>query len=273
MFKAGLRWIYRWFIAGLWLVYRWFNAGLTRSKALLKAFELRQYRVAKGWRYHGSGTSLPVIISFSLRLASHLTHNHFNAVITMEDKEIQQNGAETAETGSDLNINADENAAGTTHLNEPVAEQSEEEKLKADLAEQKDKYLRLYADFDNFRKRTAKERLEYMQAAGKDVIVNLLEVLDDCDRAEKQMQADGGDVKQMKEGVLLIFNKLRSSLQGRGLKAMQSLHAEFDVEKHEAITEIPAPKDNLKGKVVDEIQKGYYLNDKIIRHAKVVVGK
>ena len=186
--------------------------------------------------------------------------------------EQENNTTETAEMNDNHGLNADENAAGTTHLNEPVEEQSETEKLKSELQEQKDKYIRLMAEFDNFRRRTAKERLELIQTAGKDVIVSLLDVLDDCDRAEKQMQATE-DVKLIKEGVLLVFNKMRSSLQAKGVKEMKSVHEEFDVEKHEAITEIPAPTEELKGKVIDEVQKGYYLNDKLIRFAKVVVGK
>lgn len=186
--------------------------------------------------------------------------------------ETENNSTET--TGIDGNpaINADENAAGTTHLNEPLAEQSETEQLSQQLDEQKDKYIRLMAEFDNFRRRTAKERLELIQTAGKDVITSLLDVLDDCERAEKQIQATE-DPKAIREGVFLVFNKMRSLLQSKGLKEMNSVHEEFDVEKHEAITEIPAPSEDLKGKVVDEVQKGYYLNDKIIRFAKVVVGK
>ncbi len=175
-------------------------------------------------------------------------------------------------TNQEIDINADENAAGTSHLNEPVADDSELEKLQAELQEQKDKYLRLMAEFDNFRRRTAKERIELIQTAGKDVIVSLLDVLDDCDRAEKQLQGSD-DIAVQKEGIQLVFNKLRSSLQSKGVKAMESINADFDVEKHEAITEIPAPSEEMKGKVIDEVMKGYYLNDKIIRFAKVVVGK
>ncbi|MEO8765821.1 MAG: nucleotide exchange factor GrpE [Ginsengibacter sp.] len=145
-------------------------------------------------------------------------------------------------------------------------------KLNAALEEQKDKYLRLAAEFENYRRRSSKERLELIQTAGKEVISSLLQVLDDCDRAEKQMQ-DTNDVGQVKEGVLLVFNKLRKTLHSQGLKAMESLHTEFDVEKHEAITEIAIDDKKLKGKVVDEVEKGYYLNDKLIRFAKVVVGK
>jgi molecular chaperone GrpE len=184
----------------------------------------------------------------------------------MNDKETVSTEAVEAE----MNINADENAAGTSHLNDKV-EESETDKLQAELEEQKDKYLRLAAEFDNFRRRTSKERLELVQIAGKDIIVSLLDVLDDIDRAEKQL-ATSEDFAVQKEGVQLVFNKVRSTLQAKGVKALESINTDFDVEKHEAITEIPAPTDELKGKVLDEVQKGYYLNDKLIRFAKVVVG-
>jgi len=186
----------------------------------------------------------------------------------MEEKEILES---TDNVTNDMDINADENAAGSTHLNEPVSEESEVEKLKNEIQEQKDKYLRLMAEFENFKRRTAKERIELIQTAGKDIVVSLLDVLDDCDRAEKQLGGTA-DIAVQKEGIQLVFNKLRSSLQAKGVKAMESIHTEFDVEKHEAITEIPAPTEDLKGKVLDEVTKGYYLNDKIIRFAKVVVG-
>jgi molecular chaperone GrpE len=171
-----------------------------------------------------------------------------------------------------MNINTDDNVSGTSHLNEPVTEEPEIEKLRVELVEMKDKLLRKTAEFDNFRKRNAKERLELIVTAGRDVISELLEVLDDCDRAQKQLE-NSSDVNEIKEGVQLIFNKLRSKLQARGLKPMETVNTDFNTDLHEAVTEIPAPNDTLKGKVVDEIAKGYYLNDKIIRFAKVVVGK
>ena len=169
-----------------------------------------------------------------------------------------------------LNINADENVSGTEHLNDPVEETSMDA-LEAELNESKDKYLRLAAEFDNFRKRTAKERIELFQTAGKDIITDLLDVLDDIDRASGEL--DESKDKHLKQGVGLIFNKFKNILQSKGLKAMEAKGEVFDPELHDAITEIPAPTEDLKGKVVDEISKGYYLNDKIIRHAKVVVGK
>lgn len=168
-------------------------------------------------------------------------------------------------------LNTDENIAGSANLTDLSAAEEELDRLKDELQEQKDKYLRLFAEFDNFRKRSARENLEIRQTAGKEVVISLLEVLDDCDRAEKQL-VSATDIDQIREGVQLVFSKLRGTLQSRGLRAMESIDTDFDVEKHEAITEIPVREQARKGKVIDEIQKGYYLNDKLIRHAKVVVG-
>jgi len=183
----------------------------------------------------------------------------------MEEKNGQAN-TENAEMDVNTTSEANENADVNTQENA-----SETEKLGAELQEQKDKYLRLFAEFDNYKRRTAKERIELIQTAGKDIITSLLDVLDDTERAEKQMQ-NSTDLDQVKEGTQLIFNKLRNVLQQKGVTAMESINHDFDVEKHEAITEIEAGPDK-KGKVVDEIMKGYYLNDKLIRFAKVVVGK
>ena len=151
------------------------------------------------------------------------------------------------------------------------SEEDEVTKLTKELEIQKDKYLRLVAEFDNFKRRNAKERMELIQTAGKDVIISMLDVLDDCDRAEKQINTD--DPEQIKVGVQLVFNKLRTTLQSNGLKPMDSIDTDFDVHKHEAIAEVPVEDKNKKGKVIDEIVKGYYLNDKLIRFAKVIVGK
>ncbi len=179
----------------------------------------------------------------------------------------QPNGSEKL-----VDINTDENISGTNHLNEPVANEDEMEKLRAEIGSLKDKYLRQAAEFDNYRKRTDKERKEQAKIAGRDVIVSLLEVMDDCERAEKQI-ANNQELNATKEGLQLVFQKLRNTLHAKGLRVMESSGQEFNPDLHEAITEIPAPSEELKGKVLDEIEKGYYLNDKIIRFAKVVVGK
>lgn len=178
----------------------------------------------------------------------------------------------TQENGTPIDINTDESVSGSTHLNEPVASEDEIGKLESQVQELKEKYLRQAAEFDNFRKRTAKERLELIQTAGKDVIVSLLDVIDDFERADKQLQTSN-DAAVIKEGVQLVFTKLKNTLQAKGLKPMQTIGTDFNPDTQEAITEIPAATDDMKGKVVDEVVKGYYLNDKIIRFAKVVVGK
>lgn len=171
-----------------------------------------------------------------------------------------------------MDINTDENMSGSNHLKEPVAEESAMEALKAELDEANDKYLRKVAEFENYKRRSAKERIELIQTAGKEVITDLLDVLDDCDRAQKQLDTSD-NAAAIKEGVMLVFNKLRTSLQNRGVKAMDTINQDFNADLHEAITEIPAASEELKGKIIDEVIKGYYLNDKIIRYAKVVVGK
>jgi len=150
-------------------------------------------------------------------------------------------------------------------------ELSTEDELKKQLEEANDKYLRLYAEFDNFRRRTSKERVEMLQSAGKEVINDLLPVLDDLERALKAME-DSEDVSALKEGVQLVANKLIKTLQQKGLKAMESINQPFDADFHEAVTNIPAPTEDMKGKVIDEVVKGYLLNDKVLRYAKVIVG-
>lgn len=191
-----------------------------------------------------------------------------------QGNEQQSNGNTGGFTPEELmnDINTDENAAGTTRLNEELADGSAVDKLQAELQEQKDKYLRLFAEFDNFKRRNAKERLELAQTAGKEVIISLLDVLDDSDRSEKMMETSA-DLQVVKEGVKLVYQKMRNLLEQRGLKPMNSIGQEFNADFHEAITEIPAPTPDLAGKVIDEVQKGYTMNDKIIRFAKVVVGK
>jgi molecular chaperone GrpE len=185
----------------------------------------------------------------------------------------RENMNAASERESAVDINTDENVAGTNNLpSETMDTDAELMKLEAELQEQKDKYLRLFAEFDNYKRRSSRERMELIQTAGKEVITSLLDVLDDCDRAEKQLE-QSRDIDEIRGGILLVFNKLRAVLQSKGLRPMESVHAEFDTNKHEAISEIPAPTPDLKGKVIDEVTPGYYLNDKIIRFAKVIVGK
>lgn len=146
------------------------------------------------------------------------------------------------------------------------------EELEQEIGELKDKYIRLYAEFDNFRKRTSRERLDLMKTAGQDIVQDLLPVLDDMDRARDAVEK-GGSLEDLRDGFDLIAQKFKKTLEVKGLVPMDSIGKPFDPEWHEAITEVPALSEDLKGKVVDVIEKGYLLNDKIIRYAKVVVGK
>lgn len=192
----------------------------------------------------------------------------------------KKNKQETPEEVNDVNT---ENTTPEEQAENPLADElnesaeevkaevSAEAKLKEDLAQANDKYLRLYAEFDNFKRRTTKERVELLQTAGKEVIVSLLPVLDDFERAIKATET-ATDVNAVKEGIALVQSKLKNILTQKGLKEMEAKGTAFDADIHEAITNIPAPTDDLKGKVVDELEKGYYLGDKVVRYAKVIVG-
>lgn len=149
---------------------------------------------------------------------------------------------------------------------------SPEEKLSIELAEAKDKYLRLYSEFENFRRRNAKERLELVKTASSDLMEQLLPVIDDFERAQNANKSQE-DVEAIKEGFDLIHNKLFKTLENKGLKVMETAKGtEFDAELHEAITQFPTDEEELKGKIIDTVEKGYYLGEKVIRFAKVVIG-
>ncbi len=153
-----------------------------------------------------------------------------------------------------------------------VVEMSVEEQLKAQVEEGNDKYIRLLAEFDNFKRRTAKERIELFKTANAETVKSLITVLDDFDRAQKSIETSS-DIDAVKEGLKLVHLKLKNTLSAQGLAEMESsVGKEFDTDLHEAVTNISAPTEELKGKVVDELEKGYLLNDKVIRFAKVVVG-
>lgn len=174
-------------------------------------------------------------------------------------------------------VTADENVSDKDSVTKDILEaekklQNAEKELQAKVNELNDKYLRLYAEYDNYRRRTAKESIELQATAGKDIIVSVLGVLDDFDRAQKSMET-AKEIGAVKEGIQLIHNKLKNALQNKGLEEMKSVGEEFNSDLHEAITNIPAPSEEMKGKVVDEVEKGYYLNGKVIRFARVVVGQ
>jgi molecular chaperone GrpE len=176
-------------------------------------------------------------------------------------------------------VHNDKNADVEEQLNDTiknedvqVEELSVEDQLKEDLNKEKDKFLRLFAEFENYKKRTTKERIELFKTASQDVMVAMLPVLDDFDRALSQISKSND--KETLKGVELISNKFRITLTNKGLEEVETNQGDiFDAEIHEAITQIPAPTEDLKGKVIDVVEKGYKLGDKIIRHPKVVVGQ
>ncbi len=193
----------------------------------------------------------------------------------MKKEELEEKEANKEDNGTqenDTDTSQETKANGESESQEGGDEEmSETDRLKEEVAQAKDKYIRLYSEFENFRRRTSKEKLDLINTANEKLLVDLLPVIDDFERAEKSMEEET-EVEVMKEGFQLISNKLLKLLTQKGLKAMESKGTTFDSDIQEAITQIPAPEEELKGKVVDVIEKGYFLNDKVIRFAKVVIG-
>jgi len=161
-------------------------------------------------------------------------------------------------------------------VEQPTVETQEltvEEQLQAELKQEKDKFLRLFAEFENYKKRTSKERVELFKTASQDVMVSLLPVLDDFERALSHIE-DDKEAEELRKGVNLIYQKLLSTLEHKGLAALSVRQGDvFNADHHEAITQIPAPTDDLKGKIIDVVEKGYKLGEKVIRFPKVVIGQ
>ncbi len=185
----------------------------------------------------------------------------------VDEQELTEPQATDQEETEEVTNNSDSDESDT-----PLTAEDRIEELEIELKEQKDKFLRLFAEFDNFKKRTAKERIELIKTAGQDIISDLLTVLDDFERAFNATEKQS-DIEELKSGFMLIKDKLFKTLANKGLEAMDAQGKEFDADFHEAITEIPAGSDDMVGKVVDVIEKGYLMNKKIIRYARVVVGK
>ena len=192
-----------------------------------------------------------------------------NALWKKEEKEIQKE-ENVQETAQNAECNAEE-----CQCNEvPADEQCEciEDKLQKEIDELKDKHLRLSAEFDNYRRRTVKEKMDLVKSGGEDVLKKILPIVDDFDRAVSHL-SEVKDAEAVKAGIMLIYNKFQNFVNTSGLQVIDAKEKDFDTDLHEALTKIPAPSEDLKGKIVDVIQKGYYLNDKVIRFAKVVVGE
>jgi molecular chaperone GrpE len=179
-----------------------------------------------------------------------------------ENKSVDQQPEETIETPSETQ--------GKEAFE--VVKKSPEDEISEKLAEMQDKYLRLSAEFDNYRKRTLREKMEITKTAGESILISILPVIDDFERALKSMDKVE-NCESIKEGVVLIYNKLYDFLKQNGVKEIESLNMDFNADQHEAVTKIPAPEESAKGKVIDIIQKGYSLNEKVIRYPKVVVGE
>ena len=189
--------------------------------------------------------------------------------MSKKDKNTEEEEVLTQDTA---NLEGQDLAANTEETEAKAEETlSEEEQLKEELSKEKDKFLRLFAEFENYKKRTMKERMELFKTAGQEVIVSLLPVLDDFDRA--MIELAKSEDKEMFKGVELISNKFKETLKTKGLQELEVKKGDvFDAEKHDAITQIPAPSEDMKNKVFDVVEKGFTLGDKIIRHPKVVVG-
>ena len=184
---------------------------------------------------------------------------------TQKPTDDQPKQEETKEATSD---NVSDKKSKRFKIRHAAEKALEEEKAK--YAELNDKFLRLFSEFDNFRKRTAKEKLDLTVTASENVIKDILPVLDDFERALQNMEKNGNEADM--QGVTLIYNKLKDTLKKKGLEEIEAMGAEFNTDEHEALTMIPAPEEDQKGKVLDVIQKGYKLNGKVIRFARVVVG-
>lgn len=179
-----------------------------------------------------------------------------------ENVPVSENVEETTATSPEENVKAEKE----------IEKSAVEEELTAKLAEMQDKYLRLSAEFDNYRRRTLREKMEITKTAGESVITSILPVVDDFDRALLSMESSN-DCESIKAGIDLIYNKLNGFLKQNGVKEIESLNIDFNSDIHDAVTKVPAPDESSKGKVLDVIQKGYTLNEKIIRHPKVIVGE
>ncbi len=193
-------------------------------------------------------------------------------MIRKRKKEAEENMKKHEEAKHDLDESPAEIKDNAEATRETTDGRSKEEQLEAQVADLNDRFLRLYSEFDNYRKRTLKEKIEQSKFAAADVITKLLPVLDDFERALKAFDTAGEANQALKDGLILIFNKFLSALNQQGLEQMRTIGENFDTDFHEAITNIPASDPEMKGKILDEIEKGYLLGGKVIRYAKVVVG-
>ncbi len=192
-----------------------------------------------------------------------MNQEHTNETAMSNNEELDNNQEQVNVEGENTSAESQENT--TESVNEAVRD------FEAELKEKDDKYLRLYAEFENYKRRTSAERIELFKTAGQEIMLAMIPVLDDFERALKAMET-ATDINSVKEGIELVSHKFKNTLVSKGLKPMESVGQPFNADLHEAITNIPAPTEDMKDKVIDEVEKGYYLGEKVIRYAKVIVG-
>ncbi|MBP5369391.1 MAG: nucleotide exchange factor GrpE [Bacteroidales bacterium] len=206
-------------------------------------------------------------------------HSSYNKEVKMEEQEnteltdeqkAQPEGDNADDKTSETDNSQDKTAANDTDTTAQDTDNGGDLQKKYD--ELNDRYLRLMAEFDNYRKRTLKEKMDLTKYAEEDVIKGILPVVDNMERAIKSLES-AQDINAVKEGIDLIYKKFKEFLEKRGIKEIEALNKELDTDLHEAVTKFAAPSEDLKGKIIDVIEKGYYLHDKVIRYAKVVVGE
>jgi molecular chaperone GrpE len=192
-----------------------------------------------------------------------MNQEHTNETAMSSNEDLNNNHDQANVEGENTSAESQEN--NTESANEAVRD------FEAELKEKDDKYLRLYAEFENYKRRTSAERIELFKTAGQEIMLAMIPVLDDFERALKAME-NATEVNSVKEGIELVSHKFKNTLVSKGLKPMESIGQPFNADLHEAITNIPAPTEEMKDKVIDEVEKGYYLGEKVIRYAKVIVG-
>lgn len=203
------------------------------------------------------------------------THNRQQSENKEETSSEEVKSGDSSKEQEDQKVDLKESNEKQKETTTEQTEEKEEKKEKSDekkLQEMQDKYLRLTAEYDNYRKRTLKEKMELTKSAGEDILTGLLPVMDDFERALQSID-DSDDIEAIKKGIHLIYSKFKEFLKQNGVKEIEAREEEFDTDKHEAISKIPAPSEELKGKIVDVVEKGYYLNDKVLRYSKVVIGE
>jgi len=191
---------------------------------------------------------------------------------SQEENSLNETTVDTPDSGKTDEVKDDQEPGSQEEGTEPAKDAAKDAQIETKLAEMQDRYLRLSAEFDNYRKRTLREKIELSKHAGENILMNIIPVMDDFERALKAMDTSGDSVA-LKAGIDLIYNKFRDFLVQNGIKEIEALDIDFNVDLHDAVSQVPVEDESKKGRVVEVVQKGYYLHDKVLRHSKVVVGE